>query len=66
VFVQTNESAGNEIDVFDRGTDGRLTFASSYPTGGAGGVAPGASGRAQVRHSEQSSVTCWQERIVTH
>lgn len=42
VFVQTNEVAGNTIDVFDRGTDGRLAFAGSYPTGGAGGVAGGA------------------------
>jgi hypothetical protein len=42
VFVQTNEPAGNKIDVFDRGKDGRLTLVGSYPTGGAGGAAPGA------------------------
>ena len=41
VFVQTNEPAGNTIDVFDRGTDGRLTLSGSYPTGGAGGIAGG-------------------------
>jgi 6-phosphogluconolactonase (cycloisomerase 2 family) len=42
VFVQTNEPAGNKIDVFDRGLDGRLSLAGSYATGGAGGVAVGA------------------------
>jgi hypothetical protein len=43
VFVQTNEPSGNKIDVFDRGGDGRLTLAGTYPTGGFGGVAaPGA------------------------
>jgi hypothetical protein len=39
VFVQTNEPGGNEIDVFDQGSDGRLTLAGAYPTGGLGGVA---------------------------
>jgi 6-phosphogluconolactonase (cycloisomerase 2 family) len=39
VFVQTNEPAGNRIVVFDRGGDGRLTRAGTYPTGGRGGVA---------------------------
>jgi hypothetical protein len=39
VFVQTNEVSGNKIDVFDRGGDGRLTLAGTYPTGGLGGVA---------------------------
>jgi 6-phosphogluconolactonase (cycloisomerase 2 family) len=39
VFVQTNEPSGNRIDVFDRGSDGRLTLASTYPTGSLGGVA---------------------------
>ena len=43
VFVQTNEPSGNNIDVFDRGADGRLTLAATVPTGGRGGVAaPGA------------------------
>ena len=39
VFVQTNEPSGNNIDVFDRGADGRLTLAATFPTGGLGGVA---------------------------
>jgi 6-phosphogluconolactonase (cycloisomerase 2 family) len=39
VFVQTNEPAGNRIVVYDRGTDGRLSQAGVYPTGGLGGVA---------------------------
>jgi 6-phosphogluconolactonase (cycloisomerase 2 family) len=42
VFVQTNEPSGNKIDVFDRGGDGRLSLAGTYPTGGLGGVAAGA------------------------
>jgi 6-phosphogluconolactonase (cycloisomerase 2 family) len=39
VFVQTNEPSGNKIDVFDRGGDGRLSLAGTYPTGGLGGIA---------------------------
>ena len=39
VFVQTNEPSGNRIVVFDRGSNGSLTQAGSYPTGGNGGVA---------------------------
>lgn len=39
VFVQTNEPGGNKIDVFNRGDDGRLSLAGTYPTGGLGGVA---------------------------
>jgi len=43
VFVQTNEPSGNQIAVFRRGPDGRLTETGTYPTGGLGGVAsPGA------------------------
>jgi 6-phosphogluconolactonase (cycloisomerase 2 family) len=42
VFVQTNELTGNQIAVYDRGADGRLTRAGTYPTGGLGGnAAPG-------------------------
>jgi 6-phosphogluconolactonase (cycloisomerase 2 family) len=39
VFVQTNELTGNQIVVFDRGADGRLTAAGTYATGGNGGAA---------------------------
>lgn len=39
VFVQTNEPSGNRIVVYDRGTDGRLSQAGVYPTGGLGAVA---------------------------
>ncbi|HKD33688.1 MAG TPA: hypothetical protein VKB73_09490 [Gaiellaceae bacterium] len=39
VFVQTNEPGGNKIDAFDRGGDGRLSLAGTFPTGGLGGVA---------------------------
>jgi 6-phosphogluconolactonase (cycloisomerase 2 family) len=38
-FVQTNEVTGNRIVVYDRGADGRLTAAGTYPTGGLGGAA---------------------------
>jgi len=41
VFVQTNELGGNQINVFDRGGDGRLSLAGNYPTGGLGGAAAG-------------------------
>jgi 6-phosphogluconolactonase (cycloisomerase 2 family) len=39
VFVQTNELSGNQIGVYDRGHDGRLTRVATYPTGGLGGAA---------------------------
>jgi len=42
VFVQTNELDGNNIVVFNRGSDGRLTQAGTYETGGNGGFAAGA------------------------
>jgi hypothetical protein len=39
VFVQTNEPTGNHIVVYDRGSDGVLSEAGRYSTGGDGGVA---------------------------
>ena len=39
VFVQTNELSGNQIAVYDRGFDGRLSRAGTYATGGNGGAA---------------------------
>ena len=42
VFVQTNDAGGNAIDVFDRNSDGTLTFIRSYATGGNGGREVGA------------------------
>jgi len=42
VFVQTNDPGGNAIDVFDRHSDGTLTFVHSYATGGNGGREAGA------------------------
>lgn len=41
VFVQTNDPAGNAIDVFARGDNGSLSFVASYPTGGNGNRASG-------------------------
>jgi len=44
VFVQTNQQTGNQIVVFRRGGDGRLTRLGTYDTGGLGGAAlPGES-----------------------
>jgi Lactonase, 7-bladed beta-propeller len=60
VFVQTNEPAGNKIDVFDCSTDGRLTLAASYPTGGAGGVT--APGTETDRLGSQGSLTLTEDR----
>jgi hypothetical protein len=39
VFVQTNEPTGNNVVVYDRASDGRLSRAGTYATGGDGGVA---------------------------
>ncbi len=51
VYAATNASAGNVIDVFARGTDGRLTqTATSYPTGGNGSGAPTGSGFEQSQN----------------
>jgi uncharacterized membrane protein YgdD (TMEM256/DUF423 family) len=38
VFVQTNEPGGNQIAVYDRNSDGTLTRAGTYATGGLGGA----------------------------
>jgi 6-phosphogluconolactonase (cycloisomerase 2 family) len=42
VFVPTNEATGNNIVAYDRGSDGNLTFAASFATGGQGGSLGGA------------------------
>jgi 6-phosphogluconolactonase (cycloisomerase 2 family) len=39
VFVQTNQTTGNRIVVYDRAADGSLSRAGTYETGGAGGIA---------------------------
>ena len=41
VFVQTNDPAGNSIDVFSRAANGSLSFVASNSTGGKGGRAAG-------------------------
>src|SRR3954447_23095826 len=38
VFLQTNDTAANSVAVYDRHTDGSLTAAGTYPTGGRGGL----------------------------
>jgi hypothetical protein len=42
VFVQTNQPSGNQVVVYDRADDGRLTRAGAYDTGGDGGAAAAA------------------------
>ncbi len=42
VFVQTNETSGNHVVVYDRSSGGLLTHAGTYATGGNGGAAAGA------------------------
>jgi 6-phosphogluconolactonase (cycloisomerase 2 family) len=41
VFVQTDNTAGNQVVAYRRSGDGGLTFAASYPTGGLGGQLTG-------------------------
>ena len=41
VFVQTDDPAGNRVVAYRRATDGSLTRAASYRTGGRGGVLDG-------------------------
>jgi DNA-binding beta-propeller fold protein YncE len=41
VFVQTDNTAGNAIAVYDRERGGQLAAAGTYPTGGLGGVLEG-------------------------
>jgi hypothetical protein len=41
VFVQTDNTAGNDVVAYDRAQDGTLSPAGSYPTGGLGGVLAG-------------------------
>lgn len=39
VFVQTNQTGGNEIAVYDQAADGTLSAAGTFATGGNGGAA---------------------------
>src|SRR5258708_5232416 len=41
VFVQTDNPAGNQVVAYDRASDGTLTQAAAYPTGGLGGQLSG-------------------------
>ncbi len=42
VFVQTNDTSGNQVVVYRRGVHGELTFAARYNTGGLGVALTGA------------------------
>ncbi len=53
VFVQTDNTAGNQIVAFHRADDGTLSPADTYDTGGLGGVLNGSAVpvcQADVRH----------------
>ena len=41
VFVQTDNTAGNQVVAYDRADNGTLTLANTYDTGGVGGVLNG-------------------------
>ncbi len=41
VFVQTDNTAGNQVVAYDRADNGNLTLAGTYATGGLGGVLNG-------------------------
>ena len=41
VFVQTDNTAGNQVVAYQRSSDGTLTLAGTYPTGGLGGQLTG-------------------------
>ena len=41
VFVQTDNTAGNAVVAYHRASDGTLTLAGTYPTGGSGGILSG-------------------------
>src|SRR6516225_1705807 len=41
VFVQTDNTAGNQVVAYTRASDGTLTLAGTYPTGGLGGQLAG-------------------------
>jgi 6-phosphogluconolactonase (cycloisomerase 2 family) len=41
VFVQTDNTAGNQVVAYDRANNGALTLANTYDTGGLGGVLNG-------------------------
>jgi 6-phosphogluconolactonase (cycloisomerase 2 family) len=41
VFVQTDNTAGNQVVAYARASDGTLTLAGTYPTGGLGGQLTG-------------------------
>src|SRR5215467_2958631 len=41
VFVQTDNTAGNQVVAYTRASDGTLSLAGTYPTGGLGGQLTG-------------------------
>jgi 6-phosphogluconolactonase (cycloisomerase 2 family) len=62
VFVQTDNTAGNEVVAYQRAPDGTLTEAGQYPTGGLGGILAGS----QVDHlaSQGSLAYDWRSRTL--
>ena len=57
VFAMTNDATNNEVLAFDRGANGRLTPAGSFPTGGTGSgtIEDSANGMVLANRSGESS-----------
>jgi 6-phosphogluconolactonase (cycloisomerase 2 family) len=63
VFVQTDNTAGNQVVTYQRSDDGTLTLAGTYNTGGAGGVLNGSA----VDHlASQGSLTYDQQNSLLY
>jgi hypothetical protein len=61
VFVQTDNTSGNEVVAYHRAPDGTLTEAGQYPTGGVGGVLAGS----QVDHLASQGSLAFDRRTHT-
>lgn len=53
VFTQTNDATANAVRAFTRASDGSLTFAADYATGGKGNGAPGLGSQGSVIIAEE-------------
>jgi 6-phosphogluconolactonase (cycloisomerase 2 family) len=63
VFVQTDNTSGNQVVAYNRSDDGTLTLADTYDTGGSGGVLNGSA----VDHlASQGSLTYDQENALLY
>lgn len=56
VYTETNDANANAVRVFARASDGKLTFAADYATGGKGNGAPGLGSQGAVIIAEERFV----------